>query len=93
MKFKADVLAWDLKEKRLMEESMTLRELSDKIDVSPATLSRIENGGDKAIDITTFTRVAGWINKNPGRYFTKDINITTIAESDGKVVVKTKAKP
>lgn len=90
MKFKAEALAWDFKEKRVMENNMSLREAADEIGVGYSTLSRLENCKD--IDLVTFTKVVSWLQKNPGRYFTKDINITTLAESEGKVVVKTGKK-
>ena len=42
-----------------------LREVAREIGTSPATLSRVEGG--KMPDITTFGKLCGWLELDPGR--------------------------
>lgn len=49
-----------LKEKR---GSRGIREVAKEINISPATLSRIETG--KQPDLETFTKACRWLNINP----------------------------
>lgn len=43
-----------------------VREAAAEVGVSPATLSRVENGG--VPDLETFAKVCSWLGEDPGVY-------------------------
>lgn len=43
-----------------------IREAAREVGVSPATLSRVENG--KVPDLATFSKVCKWLNEDPALY-------------------------
>lgn len=49
---------------KVKRESQSLREASKLIGISPATLSRIENG--KVPDLDTFSKLCKWLELDPG---------------------------
>lgn len=58
-----DLLARDVQRGR---GARTLRELARELDISAATLSRVERGREP--DLATFALLCWWLDKNPGRY-------------------------
>jgi transcriptional regulator with XRE-family HTH domain len=60
---KIDRLAQRIRERRA---GKGVRETSKEIGVSPATLSRVENG--KIPDLETFGKICGWLNEDPAAY-------------------------
>jgi transcriptional regulator with XRE-family HTH domain len=53
---------------RRVDEDETLRSLSDRIDISPATISRVEKFN--VPDIRTLSVLCGWLRVPPNRFFT-----------------------
>lgn len=67
MKFNIQKLRKDLITKRVIELNMPLREAAEKIGISSATLSRIENG--KTPEVDTFCNLCTWLETKPNDYF------------------------
>ena len=68
MKFDIKQLRKDVITKRLIDNRITLRKLSIQIDVSIATLSRMERGYNK-VDIDTLCKVLEWLDVDSSKYF------------------------
>lgn len=60
---KIDRLAQRIKEKRA---GKGIRESAAEVGVSPATLSRVENG--KIPDLETFSKICKWLDEDPAVY-------------------------
>jgi transcriptional regulator with XRE-family HTH domain len=60
---KIDRLAQRIKERR---SGKGIREAAAEVGVSPATLSRVENG--KIPDLETFSRICRWLDEDPAVY-------------------------
>jgi len=58
-----DLLARHLKERRGLA---SLRAVAGEIDVSPATLGRVESGNEP--DLQTFAKLCRWLNQDPRIY-------------------------
>lgn len=67
MIFNIEKLRKDLITKRLIEEKLSLRQASEKSNISPATLSRIENS--KLPDVETFAKLCEWLGTDAKSYF------------------------
>lgn len=65
--FKSETLAKELKTMRSIDLNIGLRELSEIVGVSPASLSRIENGG--VPNLETFSTICTWLNQPMTKYF------------------------
>lgn len=65
--FNIEQLRVDLITKRVINNCISLGEASKEIGVSKSTLSRLEN--KRPIDIDSFTKICGWLNKYPQEYF------------------------
>lgn len=48
-----------VKQKRLIELDIDIRTLSQKLDISPATISRAENG--KMPELITYAKLCKWV--------------------------------
>lgn len=59
--FREDILT-----KRVIKDKLTLRQVSDKTKVSPATISRIERS--HMPDTETFCKLCLWLGNPPGKY-------------------------
>ena len=62
--FDADKLAGDVLQKR---QSKSYDEIGAAVGIAPSTVYRAENG--LALSIKSFTRICGWLGKEPGAYF------------------------
>ena len=60
---KMDLLAQRIQERRA---GKGIREAAKDVGVSPATLSRVENG--KVPDLETFSRICQWLKEDPAVY-------------------------
>lgn len=60
---KNELLAQRIRERRA---GRGIREAAREVGVSPATLSRVENG--KIPDLATFGKVCRWLGEDPGIY-------------------------
>ncbi len=67
MIFNIDKLRKDLITKRLIDRRLSLREAAKEIDVSAATISRVEN--NKLPDVETFAKICLWLGTDAGSYF------------------------
>lgn len=63
MTIKMDRLAQRIQEHRA---GKGIREAAKEVGVSPATLSRVENG--KVPDLETFSRICQWLKEDPSKY-------------------------
>ena len=68
VKFNIEQLRTDIIEKRLIDNRLSLRKAAEQMDVSAATLSRVERGGKLEVD--TLCKILRWLVAEPNRYFT-----------------------
>lgn len=66
-KFNHDLLAKRVREKRAKQ---SLRDLAEELQISTATLSRVENG--KLPDVYNLGILLGWLGDDPSDYFYAD---------------------
>lgn len=59
LRLDSDGFRKDIRTKRLMEMEEGLRDAAKKIEISPATLSRCENG--KIPDLLTYAKLCRWL--------------------------------
>ena len=59
-----------LKERREVT-GLGLREAAKQAGISPATFSRIEEGGDD-MDVSTFARLCHWLGLSPAMFLSKN---------------------
>lgn len=60
-----------IKQKRVIELDTDLRSLAKKIKISPATLSRCENGNTP--DLLTYAMLCDWLGMSKDEFFAKPI--------------------
>lgn len=65
--YSGEVMTKELKTKRIIELGIDVREASKKIGISPATLSRLENG--KTPDVNTLAMAADWLDCSIETFF------------------------
>ena len=65
--FNSEKFIRDIREKRLVDNRMGLREAAKQIGIGSSTLNRIENG--KPCDMATFCLVICWLAEQPNTYF------------------------
>jgi DNA-binding XRE family transcriptional regulator len=65
--FNSERFIRDIREKRLIDNRMGLREAAKQIGIGSSTLNRIESG--KPCDIDTFCLVIVWLAEQPNTYF------------------------
>lgn len=65
--FDTDKFSKAIKTKRLINLNIGLREVSTKIKVSAATLSRLENGTTPEIE--NLLKICGWLGESPSEFF------------------------
>ncbi len=90
MKISLENLSLILKERR---GGRGIREVAKEIKISPATLSRIEQG--KQPDLDTFSKICAWLNVDPGDILgvvNTETNYTQQTTCDQRVMVHYKAK-
>ncbi len=68
VKFNIDKLRRDIIQKRLIENRMSLRKAAKEIEISAATLSRVERGSK--LDVDTLCKILRWLVSEPNKYFT-----------------------
>jgi transcriptional regulator with XRE-family HTH domain len=85
-KISLDELVIEVKKKR---GSTGIRETATDIGISPATLSRVENG--KLPDIDTFTRICRWLDVDAGEILNCSKNKGKIESSQPALSVHLKA--
>jgi transcriptional regulator with XRE-family HTH domain len=61
-----------------------IREVAREIGISPATLSRVENG--KLPDLETFSKVCRWLNIDPGEVLGVKGKVAGPASSQDRIV-------
>ena len=64
--FDTETFSKQIKTKRVIELSTGLREVSKKTNISPATLSRIEN--QYVPDMDTLFKACQWLKVNPSEF-------------------------
>jgi transcriptional regulator with XRE-family HTH domain len=69
--FQNETFGKAIKQKRVIEMDVDLRTLSKKLKISPATLSRCENGN--APDLNTYALLCDWLNASKDDFFAKPI--------------------
>lgn len=72
--FDANEFSKRIKTKRIIELKVDLLALSKKTKVSPATMSRLENG--KTPEIETFLKMCNWLDALPREFI-----VTTLSKS------------
>jgi transcriptional regulator with XRE-family HTH domain len=73
---KIDALAERIKHLRL---GRGIREVANEVGISPATLSRIENG--KIPDLDTFGKICSWLGDDPALYLGVQQTHDTVAKA------------
>lgn len=61
-----------------------IREVAAEIGISPATLSRVENG--KVPDLNTFTKICQWLDINPNDILGHRVDARTGRQTESKTV-------
>lgn len=69
MIFQNETFGKAIKQKRIIELDIDLRTLSKKLKISPATLSRCENGS--VPDLMTYAALCDWLSMSKDSFFTK----------------------
>lgn len=69
MGYKFDTLEFSkrIKTKRVIELSTGLREVAQKVKVSPASISRMERGS--VPEMKSFLKMCGWLQSSPQDFF------------------------
>ena len=67
MKFDTDKFSKAIRAKRTIFNDLTMKHVAKKTKVSPATLSRLENG--KLPDVETYAKVCKWLDEKMERFF------------------------
>lgn len=80
MHFNATLFSSAVRQKRAADRLM-LRDVADATGLSPSTLSRLENGIEHDMSMTTFVTLCNWLQVSPDAFF--------VASTDAASVVAT----
>ena len=91
MHFNSVLFAGAIRQKRAADKS-GLREVVDLTGISPSTLSRLENGKDHDISMTTFTTLCNWLQLDPGAFFVAGTEATPVITTIEQIEILLRAE-